>query len=111
MTVFYAFLLIAVLLGGAVYLSRFLIKKAMRDVVSVFRKRGALTPKSAVTAQELGLVKGRFTDRMFRVRDYKPDALRLLAQANVVKMTEDGRLYLSEAELKDSAVKRFAGIQ
>lgn len=111
MTIIYALLLIVVLLAGAVYLSRFLIKKAMRDVVSVFRRRGALTPKGALTAEELGLVKGRFTDRMFRVRDYKPDALRLLAQANVVKMTEDGRLYLSEAELNESPVKRFAGIQ
>jgi hypothetical protein len=111
MEIIYAILLIVLLLLGAVYLSRFLIKKAMRDVVSVFRRRGALNPKGALTAEDLGLVKGRFTDRMFRVRDYKPDALRLLAQANVVKITEDGRLYLSEAELADSTVKRFAGIR
>ena len=98
------------LLAGAVYLSRFLIKKAMRDVVAVFRRRGALDPKTALTGEDLGLVKAKLMDRMFKVRDYKPEALRLLAQAEVVKVTEDGRLYLSEAQLSDSPMKRFAGI-
>ena len=72
MAIIYALLVIGALLAGAIYLSRFLIKKAMRDVVSVFRRRGALNPKTALTGQELGLVKGRLMDRMFRARDYNP---------------------------------------
>jgi hypothetical protein len=48
---------------------------------------------------------------MFRMRDYKPYATRLLGQANVIRSTEDGLVYLSEDELEHSPVKRFAGLE
>jgi len=98
-------------LGLAYYASRFMMKRAMRRVVALFRAAGAVNPKGAVTAEQLGLVKPGMFGRMFRVRDYGPDALNLLGQANVIKVTADGRLYLSEEELERSAVKTFAGIK
>jgi hypothetical protein len=104
-------LLVVVLLGVAFYASRLLIRRGMRQVIRQFRAQGATTPKGAMTAVEMGLVRGSFTDRMFRVRDYRPMALDLLRQADVIKMTGEGRLYLSEEALAQSPVKKFAGIE
>jgi hypothetical protein len=98
------------LIVGATYLSRFLLRKAVRDVVSLFRRQGATSPATAATLEELGLARSPF-DRIFRLRDYRPTALRLLAQANIIRNAEEGRLYLSEDELKRSRVKEFAGIE
>ena len=92
-------------------MSRYFVKKAVRDVVLTFRERGALDAKRARTPQELGLVRPGVFDRMLKARDYKPDALRLLGRANIVQVTEDGRLFLSEKELENSNVKSNAGIE
>lgn len=101
-------LLAIVALGAAaMYLSRFLLKRAMRQVVSIFRQRGAVTAKNAATAEALGLVRGGMMDRMFRLRDYRPDALRVLLQAGIIKATDEGGLYLSEEDLDRSPVKKF----
>lgn len=109
MEIFIALVLIVALAVGAMYLSRFLLKRAIRTVVATFRGRGAVSAKKAATAESLGLARGGVMDRMFRMRDYRPDALRLLAQAGIVKTTEDGRLYLSEEELGRSTVKKITG--
>lgn len=103
-------LVIAALVAAAVLTSRYLVRKAVRNVVALFRERGATSPKSATTAEELGLVKAGLIDGMFKVRDYRPDALRLLGQANIIKMTAEGKLYLSEEELADSRVREIARI-
>lgn len=103
-------ILVAIMIGalvGAVYISRWLVKRGMRHVVLAFRERGATDYEHAVTAQELGVVRGRLYDRMFKIRDYKPDALNILLQADVVQMTEEGRLYLSEENLAHSNAKAF----
>jgi len=39
---------------------------------------------------------------MFRPRDYKPHALTTLIRAEIIQMTEDGKLYLLEEKLIDS---------
>jgi hypothetical protein len=108
------FLLIVLLIGVlalASYISSFLVKKAMRDVVSRFREQGATSPKKAATAEELGLAQRDFLGRMFRARDYKPQAMSLLGQKNIIRATEEGRLYLSEEELRNSPLKKFAKLQ
>lgn len=103
-------LVIAALIVVVIYGSRFLMRKAIRDVVSIFRRYGATSPGSAKTAQELGLVRANPLERMFRMRDYKPQALTVLGQADIVQMTEEGRLYLSESALANSPLKNFARI-
>ncbi len=45
-----------------------------------------------------------------RVQDHRPDALRLLAQMQIVTTTAEGRPYLSEEEPERSRVKRSAKI-
>ena len=57
-------ILVAIMIGalvGAVYISRWLVKRGMRHVVLAFRERGATDYEHAVTAQELGVVRGAST--------------------------------------------------
>jgi hypothetical protein len=103
-------LLIGAALVTMVSLSRHLYRKALRDLVSLFRELGATSSVRAAAPDELGLTRGSPFDRMFRLRDYRPQALRVLGQANIVRATEEGKLYLSEEELERSPVKSFARI-
>ena len=80
------------------------------DVVARFRAKGALSPEKATSLYELGLEPADFMHRIGRTRDYKPQAMRLLSQKNVIRATEDGRVYLSEDELRESPLKKFARI-
>lgn len=45
-------------------------------------------------------------ERMMRRRDYKPQALDALMQIGVVKVTEDGKLYLSEEKLAELGIEK-----
>ncbi|NLO28581.1 MAG: hypothetical protein GX113_10470 [Actinobacteria bacterium] len=105
-------LALAVLVVAAVYLPRYRLRKAMRQVVSLFRAQGATSPKTAKTLEELGLAKsGNPFDSLFKPRDYRPYALRALGQADVLRPGPQGSLYLSEEELDRSPLKGFARIE
>jgi hypothetical protein len=104
-------LVVLAVIATYVYALRFLTKKALRDVVALMRKEGATNPKGAKTLMELGLERKNVFDRMFSRRDFRPGALRMLAQANIVRAIEGDRVYLSEDELEHSPVKQFARIE
>jgi|WetSurMetagenome_2_1015567.scaffolds.fasta_scaffold41923_2 hypothetical protein len=104
-------LVLVLLVVAAFYVSRFLGLRAVRMVVSVFRKQGATDPKSAKSLDELGLAPARLMGRMFKGRDYRPQALRLLGRAEIIRATEEGGLYLSEQALENSHIKKVAGIK
>jgi hypothetical protein len=102
-------LMIAVLMLVVFVIPRFLTLRAARKVVARFDKMGAVSPATAVTLEELGLAAKRPWDNMFRFRDYKPLAARLLGQAKVLRATEDGKVYLSKEDLEKSLLKKYAG--
>lgn len=85
-----------------VVVPNFLVHRAAKKVVRIFRKYDALGPDRAKDIETLGLKPPTFAQRMMRLRDYKPRALDVLINAGVVQRTEDGRLYLSEARLNDT---------
>jgi hypothetical protein len=72
---------------------------AVPKVIKAFCQSDALDARHARTPVELGLAPPPFLQRMTRPRDYRPHALRLLREANVIRTAEDGRLYLSQREL------------
>ncbi|MBN1631440.1 MAG: hypothetical protein JW990_16905 [Thermoleophilia bacterium] len=107
-------LLIAIVIAAfalVVYIQSLLVKKAVRTVIARFRAKGAISPKKATSLYELGLEPADFLHRIGRTRDYKPQAMRLLVQKNVIRGTEDGKVYLSEDELRDSTIKKFANVE
>jgi hypothetical protein len=111
MTFVWIVLLIVVGLVGSLYLSRVLMSKALRDVVARFHKLGATQAENAASLEQLDLAPGRMFERMFKRRDYKPSALRLLIQSGIVITTEDGTLYLSEDALERSNLKATSRIK
>ena len=90
------------------YIPRFMINRAIRSVIRIFRQNNAVTVRDAKTAEELDLNPKPFLQRAFRTRDYKPYALQILMNTNIIQATEDGRLYLAEDQL---AASKWADIK
>lgn len=105
-------LILAALVAAAVYVPRYRLRRALRNVVLSFRAQGATSPKTAKTLEELGLARsGNPFDALLRARDYRPYALRALGQADILRAGPQGRLYLCEDELDRSPLKGFARIK
>ena len=83
-------------------LPRLLINRAIRSVIRIFRESGAVSVDNASSIDELGLNPKPMIKRLLGTRDYKPHALRVLMNADIVKVDEDGNLYLSEEQLLKS---------
>jgi hypothetical protein len=96
------------LLLGLFIIPRWLMKRAARQVIKIFRQHNATDSKTARTIDELGLRPPGVLERMMRRRDYKPHALNALMQAGIVQVTEDGKLYLSEARLGETRLEKGA---
>jgi hypothetical protein len=85
---------------------RWLMRRAARQVIKIFRAQNATESKNARTIDELGLRPPGVLERMMRRRDYKPHALNALMQIGVVKVTEDGKLYLSEEKISELGLEK-----
>lgn len=95
------FILLIVMLAilGFFVLPRVRIRRAVNQVMAIFERSNALDVRSAKTADELGLRPRTFLDGMLRMRDFKPYALQILMQTEVVRQTDGGRLYLAQDRL------------
>jgi hypothetical protein len=87
---------------------RWMLKRAIRRVIRIFREHNATDAKNAKTIYELGLAPQSMMQRMLRGRDYKPHALNTLLKAQIIQATESGRLYLSEEKLRESGLEGHA---
>jgi hypothetical protein len=92
----------AFMLMGALWLSAFLTKRAVQQVIGTFYRNNALSFWQAKTIDELGLTPPDFLQRITHFRNYKPQALKILIQRGIVKVTRDGKLYLVEKQLTES---------
>jgi len=88
-----------ILIVTVIGLPQLLIRRTIPDVIKIFKNHNAIGLKNAKTVEELGLTSQTLVQRMWKPRDYKPRALQLLLNANIVQMTEDGKLYISEENL------------
>jgi hypothetical protein len=84
---------------------RWRLKRAIREVIQIFREHNATDIKKAKAIDELGLTPRGMMEGMFRGRDYKPYALNALMRAEIINRTEDGKLYLSEEKLSASGLE------
>ncbi len=95
------FILLIVILAilGFFVLPRIRIRRAVNQVVAILERSNALDVRSAKTVDELGLSSPTFLEGMLRMRDFKPYALQILMQTEVVRQTDGGRLYLAQDRL------------
>jgi len=94
---------VALVVVGAI-VSRWRMKRAMREVIRIFREQNATSSRNAKVIDELGLRPTGMLGGMFKGRDYKQYALSLLIKADIVQTTEDGKLHLSEDKLLASGI-------
>ena len=95
-------ILVVLLLFVMFGLPQFLLRRAIPAVIRIFRQNNAVGADNAKAIEELGLKPATFTQSLFKGRDYKVTALQALKDANVIRSTEDGKLFLSEADLSNS---------
>jgi hypothetical protein len=88
------------------FIPRWLLRRAARQVIRIFREHNATESRNARTIDELGLAPPGMLERIGRRRDYKPHALRALMHMGVIQTTEDGKLYLSEARLAEFGIEK-----
>lgn len=81
------------------YIPRLMLNRAIYTVIRILKQHNALTTHDAKTIDELGLNPKPFMERAFKLRDYKPYALQILRNADIIQMTDEGRLYLDEGQL------------
>ena len=96
---FFMILMIVIFIVVLLVLPQFLVMRSAPKVIRIFRQKNAVGAKNAKPIEELGLKQRSVIENMLRRRDYKPRALQLLISANIVQMTEDGKLYLDEESL------------
>ncbi len=92
-------LLVIILLVAIFVLPQFFIGRAIKKVIRILRENNAVGARNAKFVDELGLQSKGMLENMMKPRDYKPRALQLLISANIVQMTDDGKVYLSEENL------------
>ncbi|MFP4641498.1 MAG: hypothetical protein ACLFPU_04885 [Dehalococcoidia bacterium] len=101
-TALFIVIILILLALGLFVIPRFRMKRAVNQVIKIFQESQAISPDTAKTIDELGLRPPTFMQRLMRRRDFKPYALQALIQGNIIRMTEDDRLYLSEEDLASS---------
>jgi hypothetical protein len=104
-TIIITILIFALLIVALFIIPRWRSKRALRQVIQVFRNNSATDIKNAKTVDELGLKPPTMREEMFHRRDYKPYALNALIKAEIIRRTEDGRLYLAEDRLMASGIE------
>ena len=95
-------MLTALLLLIVLRIQAFLMKRAVSQVVESFRANHSLCSQGAKTAAELGLQPPNFWQRLYKPRDYKPYALRMLIQTGAVRLSDnDDKMCLLEQKLQN----------
>ena len=89
-------LVIILAIMGFFVLPRIRIRRAVDQVMAIFQRNNAVDVRSAKTVDDLGLRPPTFLEGMLRMRDFKPYALQILMQTEVVRQTDGGRLYLAQ---------------
>jgi hypothetical protein len=84
-----------------------LLRRAVFKVIGILRERHSLCYNTAKTLDELGLTPPDFLKRLSRPKDYKPYALQALIRLGIVRVTDDGRICLSEETLRDIMPPEF----
>ena len=79
-----------------------MLKLSVSVVVKEFRRQKAISSEHTISKTELGIISQTGINRFVNRRDYKAQALQALVQAEIVQVTEEGRLYLLEEKLEST---------
>ncbi len=96
----YSWFLIAALLWLALFVvPAYRLKRAILQVVGVFRTGNSFCSIGPKDVDEIGLTSNR--GGLFALRDFTPYALQVLVERGIVHLSEDGKMCLQEKEASD----------
>jgi hypothetical protein len=78
----------------------FMVKRALTQVIDRFKTNNSLCSQGSKTVDELELQPPSFLERIYKPRDYKPYALKILIRAGAVRLSDDGKMCLLERKLQ-----------
>ena len=84
----------------ALRIQAFMVKRALKQVIDRFKAKHSLCSQGSKTIAELELQPPSFPERIYRLRDYKPDALKLLIRIGAVRLSAGGKMCLLERKLQ-----------
>ena len=83
------------------------LRRAVPQVIRIFREGNAVGSKNAKTLDELGLMPKRGAlGGLFRRRDYRQYAFSALMRGGIIEVTEDEKFYLVEDKLMASGLEK-----
>jgi hypothetical protein len=97
---------VVIMLLALIFIPQWRLKRAVQQVIQIFRESNAVGIGNAKSLDELGLRPKGMLEGMFRGRDYKQYALTSLMKAEILIMTEDGKFYLAEDKLLQSGLEK-----
>jgi hypothetical protein len=92
-------ILITLLYMGLVIIPGWKFRRAVRDVIKIFRNQGAACFGGTKKIEELGLGPRGGMETLFRTRDFKPYALQFLIKEEVIYVAPNEYLCLQEEKL------------
>ena len=95
------------LVVAAIFIPRYMVLTAMKKIIRTMMKENAVSPRNALTAEQIGITASAMWENMFRMRDYRPQALHVLVESEIIVNTLDGRYYISLDKLR---VSRFSDL-
>jgi hypothetical protein len=93
--IIFAFMLMWIL---GTLLMRITFNRTLKDLLIMLREAQAFSPETAKYIDEVG-IKGKTLLNFRMMRDYTPQVLEVLIKENIVQVTEEGKIYLSEQTL------------
>jgi hypothetical protein len=100
-----AFILLMIILIVSAFLgTNILMKRATRHIIRALRYYEAFSAASAIPPEDAGIKQKSFF-QLGLLRDYKPTAFQFLVKNNIVRLSEDGKLYLSEETVTQSGIE------
>lgn len=79
-------------------LPQLLYRRAVKHVIKIFTKYNCFSTETARTPRDLGLAQRGWIQNLGRTRDYKPRALQMLIDYEIVRKTADDRVYLDKVK-------------
>jgi len=101
----YFILFLIMIIGFAFFISAYMTKRAVSRVLAIFREHKAVGKTQGKTIEELGLIPPNFLDRIARPRDYRQSALKFLIKAEIIRLTEEGKLFIPEEKFNELMAK------
>ncbi len=86
---------------GLFVIPQLMLRRAVFEVLNIFRQSHSLCSESPKTVDELGLTSQSLTVGLFKPRDYKPYALQILIKSGMVRHTEEDKMCLWDDRISE----------